>query len=529
MKRLNPFPRVQRLQSRSRRINIGHTQSRVEQVALRFFHAAAGAGVLLIAAYSSQAVEPEFRRPNILYIFCDDLSMRSVSCYPEAYDWVKTPNLDRLAAEGIRFSACYVGAWCMPSRATALTGKLPHGIESLRVTKNPRSEYDPEKCRFWPSSFRQAGYHTAMIGKWHLGSDTGHGRDWDHSIIWNHSLPEEFGHYYLHQKLSFDGRSPEAVEGYSTDNYTRWACDYISRRAQTRDQPWFLWLCYDAVHAPYTAAERHRGEYQKNPRVPDPPDLYPPRPDKPPYMRDYGVWRRNAEGEPASRSRTLTEAVRQYNRTVLALDEGVGKVLAALAASDQLENTAVVFASDQGFAWGQHGFEWKYAPYDANLRAPLLIRFPKRITPGSTCRHAVGGQDLIPTFFALARIPLPWAMHGRDLSPLLDRPASAWEEPVLLENTKWYFGSDTDRAHGERWNGVPWWVFLRQGRYKYIRTIDIKPFEELYDLESDPEELRNLALESDYRETVQTYRESLLRELERTGAGMATVLRSNTR
>lgn len=109
-------------------------------------------------------------KPNILYIFTDDQSIRSVSCCPEAHPWVRTPHIDQLAEAGVRFTHCYTGAWCMPSRATALTGKLQHGIRSMRMTGSyPGSTYDPDKCPFWPSVFRAHGYYTGIIGKWHAG------------------------------------------------------------------------------------------------------------------------------------------------------------------------------------------------------------------------------------------------------------------------------------------------------------------------------------------------------------------------
>jgi arylsulfatase A-like enzyme len=216
----------------------------------------------------------------------------------------------------------------------------------------------------------------------------------------------------------------------------------------------------------------------------------------------------------------LDAAVRKYNRAVRALDEGVGRLLAALREHGQLDRTAVVFTSDQGFAWGQHGFKWKYAPYDANLRAPLLIRYPPRVPAGTVCEHPVGGHDLIPTFFSLARIDLPWKMHGRDIGRLLADPRAEWDQPVMLENTRWYYGSDTDRGSGDGWGGVPWWIFLRQGKYKYIRTLVEGEIEELYDLEADPDELVNLALDPRYASVLRDYRQRLLDELKRTDAGM---------
>ena len=117
-------------------------------------------------------------RPNILFIYTDDQSHRTVGAYDEAYPWVQTPNIDALAAQGVRFRHAYIGSWCMPSRATMLTGYHQHGIESMRMEgQYPGSAYDPEQCQFWPSVFRASGYSTAHIGKWHTGVDAGFGRD----------------------------------------------------------------------------------------------------------------------------------------------------------------------------------------------------------------------------------------------------------------------------------------------------------------------------------------------------------------
>ena len=194
--------------------------------------------------------------------------------------------------------------------------------------------------------------------------------------------------------------------------------------------------------------------------------------------------------------------------------------MAALEATGQLENTVVVFTSDQGYAWGQHGFAWKYGPYDATLRAPLLVRHPKRFPRGAVCSVPVAGHDLIPTFFALAEIELPWKMHGRSILPLLTDPKAEWNEPVLLENLRDYYGRDTNAGCGRGMDGVPWWVFLRKGKYKYTRTLVANEVEELYDLESDPEELHNLAVEKEYHDLLARFREMLITELKRTDAGM---------
>ena len=131
-------------------------------------------------------------------IYTDDQSHRTVGCYPGSYDWVRTPNIDQLARQGVRFNHAYIGSWCMPSRATLLTGLHQHGIESMRMEGTyPGSQYDPKLCRFWPSVFRANGYTTAQIGKWHTGVDAGFGRDWDFQVVWNRPRnPDNAPNYY---------------------------------------------------------------------------------------------------------------------------------------------------------------------------------------------------------------------------------------------------------------------------------------------------------------------------------------------
>jgi arylsulfatase A-like enzyme len=462
------------------------------------------------------------RPPNILYIFTDDQSYRSVSAYQGAHPWVDTPNIDRIASEGVRFTSCNTGAWCAPSRATALTGKLQHGIESLRLTGGyPHLNHDPKQCPFWPEVFRQEGWYTGIVGKWHTGYDHGHGRDWDFSAIWDHTQPEIYGPYYRNQSMSINGAPPQFVGGYSTDNYTELALEFLRGRADEPERPWYLWLCYDGVHGPWHVADRHQEDYPDPEQVRTPEDIYPPRPTKAAHMRVYGVWREGDEGQPVGihDGRTLTNWVQQYNRAVRSLDEGVGRVLAQLEAMGQMDNTLVIFTSDQGFAWGHHGCRHKFAPYDANIKAPLMMRLPGMIPAGTVCETPVAGQDMPPTFFSIAGLPLPWKMHGQDLTPLLRNPEIVWDRPVLLENTRYLFGSDSNVGCGEAENGIPWWISLRQGKYKYIRWMVHGEIEEMYDLEADPEELRNLALEEEYHPTLQRLREAARAELRRTDAG----------
>lgn len=490
------------------------------------------------------------KKPNILFIYTDDQSHRTVSSYPDAYEWVKTPNIDRLAKQGVRFEHAYIGSWCMPSRATLLTGLHQHAIKSMRMEgKYPGSQYDPKKCRFWPSVFRENGYTTAHIGKWHTGVDAGYGRDWDFQMVWNRPKhPENAPNYYYDQLISVNGSEPKIVKGYSTDNYTNWAVDYIKGKQRPADKPWYLWVCYGAVHGPFTPADRHLKDY-KDVLVPAPADIFPPRVGKPNYLKTGGFWEQGRNGQPVERKvrdespvgmkdfpgRSLHEWVRQYHQGVLAIDEGVAKMIKALEDSGQDENTFVVFTSDQGFAWGQHGMKSKVAPHRAAVEAPLIIRPPANAATkcaGKVVKEPVSGVDIVPTFFAQAGIDLPWKMHGFDLSPLFSSQTSKWEHAAMLVHTGKLYGLATNNIpskdnpalyHGP---GVPWYVMLCDGKHKYVRNLIEGETEELYHMDADPNELVNLAHDPVNDSMLKSFRQATITELRRTDAGMVENLPS---
>jgi arylsulfatase A-like enzyme len=497
-----------------------------------------------LAAWAMVATAAE-SRPNILFILTDDQSPRSIGCYPEAYPWVRTPHIDRLAAGGIRFAPAYIGANCIPARATLLTGLHSTGITSLTRRALAASAKGGAGPTYWPRVFRAHGYHTAQIGKWHTDGGTGYGIDWDYQAVWSRVVgSEEFNlNYQRNQLISVNGGKPTLTDGYSTDNYTRWAVDYIRSRQRDREKPWYLWLCFDAPHGPFIPAERHRNEYA-DVAVPTPADIYPPRPGKPAYMQAVATWVPGANGIPRLREShyradsvlrrhakeqqfpsELPDWVRRYQQTVCAVDESVGTLLQTLDETDQRKNTLIVFASDQGLAIGQHGFFDKHAPYDANVASPLIFNFPGRIAAGAVCPTPVAGVDLIPTFFRFAEIELPWKMDGHDLTPLLENSAARWPHPALLVYTIGAWGEETltmpaaDRETvPERGFRVPWYVSLRMGNYKYIRTLVENEIEEVYDVSADPNELNNLALDLRHDAALQRLRAATLAELRRVDA-----------
>jgi arylsulfatase A-like enzyme len=480
-----------------------------------------GAG--LAAPAMAAPVTPD--QPNILFIYTDDHSHRTLSCYPEAYPWVRTPNIDRLAARGVRFTASYNGAWCMPSRATLLTGHYQHGVESMRMEGNyPGSTYDPQKCPFWPKELRRHGYVTAQIGKWHTGTDTGFGRDWDYQIVWNRpKYTDTSANYYYNQPITYHGGKTEVLKRYSTDQYTDWACDFIRGDGRDKNKPWYLWLCYGAVHGPYTPAERHLKELAGM-DLDTPKDIFPPRPGKPDWAQKINQWQKDANGRPVAGGRSFIDWVRQYHQGVYALDEGVKRLMELLEETGQLKNTLVMFTSDQGLAFGQHGFRGtKVAAYDANIRSPLIFSMPGRIPENRVCRSPVSGADLVSTMLRFTGMKEPWQMHGRDLTPLLRNPDANWNHPALMVATGQKYGSDTNvipQGQGAFHGDVPWYVMIRDRRYKYVRPL-INDFEELYDLDNDPEELDNLAMKPAHKSRLAQMRTQAISELKRTRCGFA--------
>ena len=504
---------------------------------MRFSYLLTTAALLCVAIAPIASVASENDRPNILFIYPDDQNYKTLSCYPESPDWVRTPNIDELARRGIRFERSYFGAWCMPSRASFLTGRLQHGIQTMRMEGTyPGSTYDPQQCQFWPRVFREQGYHTAQIGKWHTGVDTGNGRDWDHQIVWNRpGHPENAGNYFYDQVVTFNGQDRK-VPGYATDNYTDWAIDYIKGEQRDSSKPWYLWLCYGAVHGPTTPAQRHLGDLEGHEaKVPD--DIFGPWPEKAKYLADINAWERGQDGKPYRRERKVASSnfntntagqshsdwVQQMNECVLAIDEGVGRLMATLRETDQLENTLVVYAADQGLALGEHGLNQKVAPYDAAIASPMIISHAGKIPEGKVCKHPVNAPDMVRLFCDTAGITVPWKLHGRDLRPLLADPETVqWDQPVIMTHTGRKYGADTDKMPNDEdlmsTGGIPWYVLLREKQYKYIRYLIDGEMEELYDLKADPEELANLAMKDEHKKLLASLRQIANAELRRTDA-----------
>jgi arylsulfatase A-like enzyme len=214
------------------------------------------------------------------------------------------------------------------------------------------------------------------------------------------------------------------------------------------------------------------------------------------------------------------------NECVPAIDEGVGELVAALKESGHLENTLVVYTADQGFAMGEHGLRMKITPYDASYRSPLIVSRPGTVAAGKVCKRTPNAPDLVATFFAVAGVKPPDGLHGRDLTPLLKDPAAEWPHPCLYEHTGHDFGDDVARVlkedpKGASYQKVPWYTAVVHDGWKYVCYLQPGVPDELYDLGSDPDELKNLAGEPKHAGRLGRLREGLAAELKRTAAPAA--------
>ena len=297
---------------------------------------------------------------------------------------------------------------------------------------------------------------------------------------------------------------------------------------------------------PSKPAARHKGKY-KDAKVPEPADLLGPWPGKPDYLKNTQAWRKTDAGkilagsngekvgdEAGGKGTEFPNWVRQVNECVPAIDEGVGELMKALKETGQLENTLVIYTADQGYAMGEHGLRMKIAPYDASYRSPLIVSMPGRVAAGKACEQVANAPDLIATLFAFAGIKPTNGLHGRDISPLLKKPGANWPHPCLYEHTGDHFGDDVAKVlvgnpKNAIYQKVPWYTAVVHERWKYIRYLQPGVPEELYDLDADPEELKNVLDEPRHVERLGRLRESLVGELKRTAAPAAMLFQYKPR
>jgi arylsulfatase A-like enzyme len=492
-------------------------------------------GLLLssLVLFSRNLAAAEPSRPNILFIFADDLAYQAVSAYGDHRKLLETPHIDRIGREGMRFDRCLVtNSICGPSRATILTGKYSH---QNGFYNNTNSRFDGNQQTF-PKLLQGAGYSTAIFGKWHLGSDpTG----FDH---W-HILPGQ-GVYY-NPPMNRRGE-PTQHTGYTTDIITDLSIEWLKNRDKSK--PFLLMSQHKAPHREWAPALRHLG-WDNDRQYPEPETLFDDYAGRSKAVRDHDMgldrtftdldakfksppnidveqlqtW--SAYYEPRNKAfhaanLTGRDLIRwRYNRymhdylaCVKAVDENIGRLLEFLEKEGLAENTMVVFSSDQGFFLGEHGWFDKRWIFEESLRSPLLVRWPHVTKPGSVNGNIVSLLDFAETFLDVAGVKIPADMQGRSLVPLLKG-----ETPTDWRKSLYYHYYEFPVPHRVR----PHYGVITD-RFKLVHYYkpDVDDWE-LLDREKDPLETKSYYNDPAYAQTVKELHaeiERLKRVVQETGA-----------
>jgi arylsulfatase A-like enzyme len=486
--------------------------------------------LLPLVVFASSAAAAD--RPNILLIFSDDHGYQAVSAYGSGLN--QTPNIDRLAKEGMRFDRCYVtNSLCGPSRACILTGKYSHknGFYSNLST------FDGSQPTF-AKMLQKAGYQTAIIGKWHLVSDPTGFDYWE-------ILPGQ-GRYYSPQFITPQGRI--TVPGYVTEVITDKALNWLQKQRDPK-RPFVLMMQHKAPHREWSPSPKHVSDFAGK-KFPEPAtlfDKYENRADaaKMATMRmsdltlesdlkmfdpesRYGrqmlglmsddarkAWiaeysktkaefdKNPPEGEELFRWK-YQRYIQDYLRTVQSVDDSVGRVLDYLDKSGLAKNTIVIYASDQGFYLGEHGWFDKRFMYEQSLRTPCIIRYPGVTEPGSVENHIVSNLDFAETFLDVAGVKVPDDMQGRSLVPILKgAPPDDWRTSFYYH---YYEGPPAVHTVAEHYG-------VTDGRYKLIHYYKLDQWE-LFDLMHDPDELHSVYGQPEYAAQRQRMMEELKRQRE---------------
>jgi arylsulfatase A-like enzyme len=466
---------------------------------------AALAAPLAIATAKGASAAPAKRR-NIIFVLIDDLRFDAMGFL---HPGLKTPNIDRLAREGVHFRNAFVTtSLCSPSRATILTG-LPMRDHGIVDNNNP----EPRELHFFPEYLQAAGYQTAFIGKWHMGAATDAPRpgfDFWASFAGQGSYyptdgltPEQIARGEVHM-INVNGRRVPQ-RGYITDELTDYAMDWLERdRDQTK--PFFLYLAHKAVHAMFKPSPGHASD-DVDPalwRLPNQPE----RKDQPLWAQDQrnsllGAQFAYNEGGP------IEDYERAYLRTLESVDDNLGRLLAWIDRADLAKDTIVFFASDNGFMWGDRGLIDKRAAYEPSMKIPLLAWAPDLFPAGATVDAMVSNLDFARTFLDLAGAPAPRQFQGRSFlaeARGLAPPDGGRKE--LIYEYYWEFN----------YPQTPTTFAIRTDRYKLIQYYGVWDTEELFDLQADPLEERNLIADAAFLETKVTLRHRLYEGL-RNAAG----------
>jgi len=474
----------------------------------------------LVLAGSLNAASTNSVHPNILFIMADDHSAGAISAYGSKVN--QTPNIDRLATEGMRLDRVFcANAICTPSRATILTGKYSHlnGVPAF----NRFDGSQPTVAK----DLQAAGYHTGMIGKWHLGSEPTGFDEWN--ILVGQGL-------YLNPTF-IDKNGRHVIHGYATDVITDLGIDFLEHRPQ--DKPFFLMLHHKAPHRNWLPDEKHQAQFAHK-HIPEPPTLHddyatrsdalrecamkvatdltrndlkliPPAELKGKARLDWlAVKPTEVEVVTDGKTNTLTgEALsswkyqrymQDYLACVQSVDDNVGRVLNWIDTHGLASNTVVIYTSDQGFFLGDHGLFDKRFMYEDSIKMPFLVRWPGVTKPGSTQGDMAINADFAPMFMDMAGLPVPAEMQGHSLVPLLKG-----QHPTGWRTSYYYRYYDDPSEHNTRAH-----YGVRTLTHKLIYYWKINQWE-CFDLVHDPLELKNIYNDPSQAETVAGLKQELYR------------------
>ncbi len=465
-------------------------------------------GRILCAMMAFATLAPTLARAadqrNIVFILVDDMRWDSMSAAGHPY--IKTPAIDKLAAGGVWFQNAFVtSSLCSPSRASFLTGTYAHRHGVI----NNSTLLDPTLPTF-PVLLSKAGYQTAFFGKWHMGATTDKPQPGFSRWVSFRGQGD-----YWKNEFNIDGKE-QHVDGYVTDVLTDMATDWIKAN---RDKPFMLYLSHKAVHGVFSPAERHKNLYADAditlpPSSANTPENYS---RKPRWMREQrNSW--HGVDDAWFKRMTVVEMMREYARTLQAVDDSTARVMDTLKEAGVYDKTLIIFASDNGFMFGEHGLIDKRCMYEESIRVPIIVSCPGLIESGRKLDEMVLNIDVAPTIVEAAGLPVPKEMQGRSLLSLAEGKADAttWRKSFLYE----YFW---EPAYPE----TPSMLGVRTDTQKFIEYQGVWDSNELYDLQKDPHEMHNhistshrkvVTVDPDYRQAYHDLRAELRRLTKETGA-----------
>ena len=461
--------------------------------------------LITFASFSSAQPDRQQLRPNIIFILVDDLRWDDLRI--TGHPFIQTPHIDRIGNEGALFRNAFMTTpLCSPSRASFLTGQYAH---THGITDNVDRSVASHKLNTFPLLLRQAGYATAFIGKWHMGNDDSPRPGFDRWISFKGQGS------YLKAEINEDGKDVNP-SGYITDLLNAYAVEFIKQR---HDKPFLVYLAHKAIHPEvmqhgdgsvnlaeaerFIPAARHQALFTGK-KIPRRPSAMRTPTGKPALQRTIG------DLPPLGpKTATSDEAVLGRLRSVMAIEEGVGEILKALEETNQLDNTVIVFASDNGYFYGEHGLSVeRRLAYEESIRMPLLVRYPRLIKAGTVRDEFALNIDVAPTLLELAGVPVPGMVQGRSLVPLIKGAGNEWRRSFLIE---YYSDRVFPRVRQMGYKAV------RTERWKYIRYVELDGMDELYDLKADPYEMRNIIDQPAAERTLQEMKRELERLLQADG------------